>query len=89
MDETLLFGDFMVPGQNKEDRIYEEIKDLNKLKSILMDYLEDFNSLTGQEMKLILFDDAIEHILRLARLLRAERGNGLLVGEFCTNFFFF
>lgn len=46
-----------------------------------MDYLEDFNSLTGQEMKLILFDDAIEHILRLARLLRAERGNGLLVGE--------
>lgn len=25
-DETLLFGDFMVPGQNKEDRIYEEIK---------------------------------------------------------------
>lgn len=46
-----------------------------------MDYLEDFNSLTGQEMKLILFDDAIEHILRLARLLRAERGNGLLVGK--------
>lgn len=87
-DETLLFGDFMILGQNKEDRIYEEIKDLTKLKSILMDYLEDFNSLTGQEMKLILFDDAIEHILRLARLLRAERGNGLLVGESFIHIFF-
>jgi len=31
-------------------------------------------------MKLILFMDAIQHTTRLARILRAERGNGLLVG---------
>lgn len=78
--ELLLFGDFMIYGQAREDRIYEEIKNVEKLKSILFDYLEDYNSVTGKEMKLILFQDAIEHIVRLARLLRAERGNGLLVG---------
>jgi dynein heavy chain, axonemal len=79
-DETLMFGDFMVFGQARENRVYEEIKEMDKLKSILNDYLQDYNAATGSDMKLILFQDAIEHILRLARLLRAERGNGLLVG---------
>lgn len=79
-DEVLLFGDFMIFGQAYEERIYEEIKDLGKLQSILVDYLEDYATLTGQEMKLILFQDAMEHIVRLARLLRSDRGNGLLVG---------
>lgn len=79
-NETVLFGDFMLFGQSREDRIYEEIKDQPKLKSILFDYLDDYNSVTGKEVKLIMFEDAIEHVTRLARLLRAERANGLLVG---------
>uniref|UniRef100_A0A336LHG4 CSON012522 protein n=1 Tax=Culicoides sonorensis TaxID=179676 RepID=A0A336LHG4_CULSO len=79
-DEVLLFGDFMIYGQAKEDRVYEEIRDFEKLKSILIDYLNDYNTTSENEMKLILFNDAIEHITRLTRLLRAERGNGLLVG---------
>lgn len=79
-NQSLFFGDFMIFGQSREDRIYEEIKDVEKLKSVLMDYLDDFNSTTGKEMNLILFQDAIDHIIRLARLLRAERGNGFLVG---------
>ncbi|XP_065087185.1 dynein axonemal heavy chain 6 [Ochlerotatus camptorhynchus] len=79
-EEAVLFGDFMVFGQAPEDRIYEEIKDSKKLKGILFDYLEDYNSTGGKEMNLVFFGDAIEHIVRLARLLRSERGNGLLVG---------
>lgn len=70
----------MIFGQSREDRIYEEIKDEEKLKSVIMDYLDDFSGTTGKEMNLILFHDAIDHITRLARLLRAERGNGLLIG---------
>uniref|UniRef100_A0A1B6CU24 AAA+ ATPase domain-containing protein n=1 Tax=Clastoptera arizonana TaxID=38151 RepID=A0A1B6CU24_9HEMI len=76
----LLFGDFMTQAASKEDRVYEEIKDIEKMKGVLQDYLMDFNLLTSKEMKLIFFMDAIEHVTRLARLLRAERGNGLLVG---------
>lgn len=87
-DECLLFGDFILFGQTKENRIYEEIKDFDKLKSVLFDYLDDFNTLTGKEMKLILFQDAIEHIIRLTRLLRGERGNGLLVGNYVFLLYF-
>lgn len=79
-EPPILFGDFMVFGKAKTDRIYEEIKDTAKLESILMDYIEDYNSMTGKRMNLILFQDALEHTVRLARLLRSDRGNGLLVG---------
>lgn len=80
-NETPMFDDFMIYGQPRESRIYEEIKHQNKLKSILTDYLQDYNATSSRpEMNLILFQDAVEHILRLTRLLRSERGNGLLVG---------
>ncbi|XP_075157385.1 dynein heavy chain at 16F [Haematobia irritans] len=79
-EPPILFGDFMVFGKAKADRIYEEIKDHGKLESILMDYIEDYNSMTGKRMHLIQFQDALEHTVRLARLLRSDRGNGLLVG---------
>lgn len=38
----LLFGDFMNPA-SKENRIYEEITNIEKLKIILGDILMDFN----------------------------------------------
>jgi hypothetical protein len=31
-------------------------------------------------MKLVFFVDAIEHVSRIARMIRQERGNALLVG---------
>ncbi|XP_037937177.1 dynein heavy chain 6, axonemal [Teleopsis dalmanni] len=79
-EPPIVFGDFMIFGRPKPERVYEEIRDYKKLESILMDYVEDFNSSTGKSMRLILFQDAIEHTVRLVRLLRSDRGNGLLVG---------
>lgn len=76
----LFFGDFMQFGANKEDRIYEEIKNVEKMKSVLQDYLDDYNLLESKDMHLIFFMDAIEHCVRIARILRSERGNALLVG---------
>lgn len=32
---VLLFGDFMVFGAEKENKIYEEIKNLDKLRNVL------------------------------------------------------
>ncbi|KAG7211512.1 hypothetical protein KM043_010780 [Ampulex compressa] len=76
----LLFGDFMSFGAAKEHRSYEEITDIPKIRSILQDYLEDYCFTVGRDTKIIFFMDAIEHVCRLARILRSERGNGLLVG---------
>lgn len=76
---TLLFGDFMNPV-SKENRVYAEITNIEKLKSVLTDNLMDFNMVYNKDMYVIFFMDAIEHITRLARILRSERGNALLVG---------
>lgn len=35
---------------------------------------------TRKEIKLIFFMHAIQHLCRIARILRSERGHGLLVG---------
>ncbi|XP_012153033.2 dynein heavy chain at 16F [Megachile rotundata] len=76
----LLFGDFMAFGAAREQRIYEELTDIPYVKSTLESYLEDYCFSVGKEMQIIFFMDAIEHVCRLARILRSERGNGLLVG---------
>lgn len=75
----LVFGDFMNPSSN-ENRIYEEITDIVKLKKVLTENLMDFNMVYNKDMNIIFFMDAIEHITRIARILRSERGNALLVG---------
>nr|XP_034190797.1 dynein heavy chain 6, axonemal [Osmia lignaria] len=76
----LLFGDFMAFGAAREQRIYEELTEIPIVKRTLEDYLEDYCFSVGKEMQMIFFMDAIEHVCRLARILRSERGNGLLVG---------
>ncbi|XP_023289677.1 dynein heavy chain 6, axonemal [Orussus abietinus] len=76
----LLFGDFMAFGASKDQRMYEEILDVQKMKTVLQDYLDDYCMETSKDISLIFFMDAVEHLCRLARILRSERGNGLLVG---------
>lgn len=53
-----------------ENRDYEEIKDHAKLVKVLDDKLEDYNMDFSSKTKLVFFDDAIDHILRISRVLR-------------------
>ncbi|XP_056004113.1 dynein axonemal heavy chain 6-like isoform X1 [Ostrea edulis] len=76
----IIFGDFIKIGAEKADRIYEELSDMKKLTNVLQDYLDDFNMNSSKEMKLVFFLDAIEHVSRITRMIRQERGNALLVG---------
>ncbi|XP_070535810.1 dynein axonemal heavy chain 6-like isoform X2 [Ptychodera flava] len=78
--EPIIFGDFMKIGADESDKMYEDIPNLEKLKSVLVDYLDDFNMSSSKEMKLVFFLDAIQHVARIARMIRQERGNALLVG---------
>ncbi|XP_022090689.1 dynein heavy chain 6, axonemal-like isoform X2 [Acanthaster planci] len=78
--KPIIFGDFMKMGADESDRLYEDIMDLNKLKNVLQDYLDDCNLASSKEMKLVFFVDAIQHVARIIRIIRQQRGNALLVG---------
>lgn len=51
------------------------------MKEQLGHFLDDFNgTFPSQTMSLVFFDDAIDHILRLMRVLLTPRGSAVLVG---------
>ncbi|XP_071825285.1 dynein axonemal heavy chain 6-like isoform X2 [Apostichopus japonicus] len=76
----IIFGDFMKMGADAADRFYEDINNLEKLQAVLQDYLDDYNLSSSKEMRLVFFIDAVQHVSRIVRIIRQERGNALLVG---------
>ncbi|XP_073398257.1 dynein axonemal heavy chain 6 [Dendrobates tinctorius] len=78
--KPIIFGDFIKVGADKADRVYEDLTDMEKIRSVLQDYLDDYNMTNTKDVKLVFFQDAIEHVSRIARMIRQERGNALLVG---------
>ena len=80
-DKPIMFGDFIKIGAEKADRIYDDLTDISdKVKTVMEDYLDDYNLNSSKEMRLVFFQDAIEHITRIVRMITTERGNALLVG---------
>jgi dynein heavy chain len=78
--KPILFGDYLKMGVTGDDRMYEPIQDNSKLAKLMDAYLEDYNASSPKGMNLVFFMDAIEHISRLARIIRSPRGNAMLVG---------
>ncbi|TRY96398.1 hypothetical protein DNTS_010073 [Danionella cerebrum] len=58
---------------------YAQVTDLEKLQKTLMDALEHYNELHS-DMNLVLFDEAMQHICRISRILESPVGNALLIG---------
>lgn len=75
---SLIFGDYMDP--KADNKIYDEVSDLHELSDIMEGYLKDYNSMSKTQMSLVLFQFAIEHISRIARVLKQDNGHALLVG---------
>ena len=66
--EKIMFGDLL--KLDAPVKLYEEIKDKVKLVKVLNGMLDEYNISNSNKMNLVFFDDAIEHILRIARVLR-------------------
>ncbi|KAJ3073482.1 Dynein heavy chain 1, axonemal [Podochytrium sp. JEL0797] len=77
-NEPIVYGDYLTPGA--DPKIYTEIKDIRKLVKIAEEYLDDYNSTTTSPMRLVMFLDAIEHVSRICRIIRAPMGHALLLG---------
>lgn len=60
---------------------YQEVTDMKMLKTFIEEQLENHNAEPGFiPMNLVMFSDALMHILRIHRQLMTARGNLLLVG---------
>eukprot|EP00466_Bigelowiella_natans_P011733 jgi/Bigna1/49976/estExt_Genewise1.C_620014 len=81
--EPCIFGDFKYVGDAKmegEPRLYEEIDDFKLVEKIFMGVLDEHNEDSEEKMNLVLFQDALDHLVRIHRILKMQRGNALLVG---------
>ena len=58
---------------------YLPISDMPQLKSVLEDKLSEYNE-SNPIMELVLFEQAMEHVSRIARIIGLPGGNALLVG---------
>lgn len=75
----LIYCDFL----NTDTRIYEQVADVKKLQALIEEFLDDYNNSAAgmsKPMKLVMFLDALEHVCRIARILRQPSGNALLLG---------
>jgi dynein heavy chain len=86
-----LFVDFLREAPENDDpdvdidpesfKIYERVPSFDVLRDVLMDQMSQYNeSIRGSKMDLVLFEDAMRHIVRISRILRTPRGSALLVG---------
>nr|CAD7423389.1 unnamed protein product [Timema monikensis] len=61
------------------DGKYMPITDWKRVNQLLEEALSQYNDLVAA-MNLVLFEDAMNHICRITRILESPRGNALLVG---------
>ncbi|KAG8139083.1 hypothetical protein E2320_001864 [Naja naja] len=58
---------------------YMPVKDWEMLRKILLEALENYNEINAS-MNLVLFDDAIQHVCHINRILESSCGYALLIG---------
>jgi len=62
-------------------KVYEPGGALEDIRPIVITFMEKHNvEFPSKKMELVLFNDALEHLLRINRLMEMPRGSGLLVG---------
>jgi dynein heavy chain, axonemal len=89
MEAAPHFVDFLreeiIPEDENEEaftpKIYEPIQSWEELQARLEEYMVTYNDMYRKApMNLVLFEFAMEHLVRISRVIRTPRGNALLVG---------
>jgi dynein heavy chain len=86
---NILFADFQRNDEFNEygeltteaPFVYEACPDLDSIRARINKRMEDYNEkFPSKKMNLVIFDDALKHLLRITRIINSPRGNCLLVG---------
>ncbi|XP_033613038.1 dynein heavy chain 11, axonemal [Fukomys damarensis] len=76
LQQPLVYCHFAKGG---EEPCYMPVRDWEALKMILTESLSTYNELNAA-MHLVLFEDAMQHVCRISRILRTPQGHALLIG---------
>ncbi|XP_030163941.1 dynein heavy chain 11, axonemal isoform X3 [Lynx canadensis] len=76
LQQPLIYCHFAHGGQ---DPRYLPVKDWEVLRTVLTEALDSHNELNAV-MNLVLFEDAMQHVCRISRILRTPQGHALLIG---------
>ena len=58
----------------------QEVLCAAKLKTVVEDYVQEYNNTLPNPMQLVMFGDACGHVARICRVLRQPSGHALLLG---------
>lgn len=77
--ERIIFGDFY-EGIDVDTRVYKQVMDLEKMVDKIKEFLEDYNGSVKNQMHLVMFLDACDHVCRISRVIQQPLGNSFLLG---------
>ncbi|XP_067883713.1 dynein axonemal heavy chain 6-like [Heterodontus francisci] len=80
IDDCFLFGDFMDTYVPSNSRIYRQILDMKKLETVLADYHLRRSSSSMKVSHPVFFKEAVEHVIRAARVFSQPGGHLMMVG---------
>jgi len=75
----ILFTSF-ISTLSSQDKSYSPLRDMATLKNAINDVMERYNSSGNESMNLVLFDQALEHVCRITRIIDQPMGHALLIG---------
>lgn len=83
MRDPLLFGDFRHGVVDEEERTYEDLLDFTACMHLFKEIMDEYGERIGA-MDLVLFDDCLDHLTRVHRVLRMHKYQNFLI-KFPTN----
>ncbi|CDJ35908.1 Dynein heavy chain axonemal, related [Eimeria mitis] len=86
--DTPWFADFLrEPGEDESgellpaQKVYEPVPNLQLVRTRAMEYLQRYNEENpAKAADLVLFDDALAHLMIISRIIQMPRGSAMLVG---------
>ncbi|KAL5105240.1 Dynein heavy chain 10 axonemal [Taenia crassiceps] len=79
MIDPIIFGEYWAAGTDEEVVFYEDMQDFDVCKAIAEELQVAYNEQVGN-LNLVLFNDALNHLSIIHRILRLQGSHALLVG---------